>query len=182
MNKDSMINYLRDVSKITKALADIGYETVLIGGMALVSLGSLRVTRDFDFMIKKPDDEGFKKIMTIFYDRGFELVSRLDKNGEVVGTIDNVRIAKLRIILDKPDSIYFFHLKSKLRVDLLLDFPLSFEELFSQAKKMKFVSQTLQVASVEHLLKLKKIACTHRNKAGDLQDLEFLNNLLTRSD
>jgi hypothetical protein len=39
------------VGDVVTALRDAGFEPVLVGGMALVILGSLRVTRDFDFLI-----------------------------------------------------------------------------------------------------------------------------------
>ena len=37
-------------------LRDIGFQPVLVGGMALVITGSRRVTRDFDFVIAHPAD------------------------------------------------------------------------------------------------------------------------------
>jgi len=38
-------------------LRDIGLQPVLVGEMALVIVGSLRVTRDFDFVIAHPADK-----------------------------------------------------------------------------------------------------------------------------
>jgi hypothetical protein len=47
------MDHLQAVGKIVRAL---GLEPVLVGGMALVVLGSRRVTRDFDFVIAHPGD------------------------------------------------------------------------------------------------------------------------------
>jgi len=40
---------------VVAELESAGYECVLVGGMALVTMGSQRLTRDFDLMV--PDDE-----------------------------------------------------------------------------------------------------------------------------
>ncbi len=48
---------------------------VLVGGMALVVLGSRRMTRDFDFVIAHPGNR-LARMIELFYYRGLELVSR----------------------------------------------------------------------------------------------------------
>ena len=49
-------DFLDQAAAIAKALRGLGFEPVLVGGMALVILGSRRVTRDFDFVIAQPAD------------------------------------------------------------------------------------------------------------------------------
>ena len=49
-------DYLDEVGAIVTELRDLGLAPVLVGGMALVILGSRRVTRDFDFVIAQPGD------------------------------------------------------------------------------------------------------------------------------
>jgi hypothetical protein len=44
------------VGDIVHDLRALGLTPVLVGGMALVVLGSRRVTRDFDFVIAQPGD------------------------------------------------------------------------------------------------------------------------------
>jgi hypothetical protein len=60
-----------------------GLEPVPVGGMALVVLGSRRVTRDFDFVIAQPGDR-LARTIGLFYNRGLQLVSRLNEMGDVV--------------------------------------------------------------------------------------------------
>jgi hypothetical protein len=43
--------HLEEVGVVVGVLTDLGFEPVLVGGMALVILGSRRVTRDFDFVL-----------------------------------------------------------------------------------------------------------------------------------
>ena len=50
------VDHLDTVGEVVEALRRRGLEPVLVGGMALVVLGSRRVTRDFDFVIAHPGD------------------------------------------------------------------------------------------------------------------------------
>ncbi|MBI2980966.1 MAG: hypothetical protein HYY44_01455 [Deltaproteobacteria bacterium] len=77
-----------------------------------------------------------------------------------------------------PNSLFFFDWKTRLKIDILLDFPLAAKELELRAAKVKIKSSSLWVASAEDLLRLKKIAYADRHSASDAQDLEFLNHLL----
>ena len=165
--------YLDDVGAVFKELRGLGLTPVLVGGMALVILGSQRVTRDFDFVIAKPDDR-LEDLIDVFYERGLELASRLSDAGEVVSTIDNRKIAVVRLRLDAPSSAYFFNPQTRLRIDLLFDFPIPAAELAKGATRTKVRSQVLHVASEKDLLRLKRIARAQRSLPGDAQDIAFL--------
>jgi len=141
--------------------------------MALVILGSQRVTRDFDFVIAAPGDR-LQDVIDVLYTRGLELVSRLNEDGEVVSTIANRRIATVRVRLDAPSSVYFCNPKTGLRIDLLFDFPIAASELAEGATNTKVQSQNLRVASERDLLRLKRIAAAGRSSPGDAQDIAFL--------
>ena len=104
--------YIDDVGAVSRALGGLGLTPILVGGMALVLLGSRRVTRDFDFVIAKPDD-CLERLLNVFYDRRLNLASRVNDAGEVVATIDNRRIAAIRLRLDTPSSAYFFNRKKR---------------------------------------------------------------------
>jgi hypothetical protein len=95
--------HLEDVGNVVEALDDLGLEPVLVGGMALVVLGSRRVTRDFDFVVAR-SDAALGQLLDALYDRGFELASRVDAAGDVTATIDNRRVAAVRLRLDAPSS------------------------------------------------------------------------------
>ena len=169
-------DYLKDVGEVVRALEGLGLKPILVGGMALVILGSRRVTRDFDFVISKPDHhkDQLEKMVAVFYDRGLELASHLDKEGNVLSTIDNRKVAAIRLRLDAPSSAYFYNSKTGLRIDLLFDFPFPAVELAAGAKRIKVRSQVFHVASEKDLIRLKKIAKSQRSLPGDAQDLDFL--------
>lgn len=169
--------YIAELGEILEGLADLGFQPILVGGMALVSLGSQRVTRDFDFIISKPSED-VEAMLTLFYKKGLQLASRLNKNKEIISTIDNPKVAGLRLRIDAPESAYFLNPKTGLRLDLLFDFPLSASELAQRAKKIKIQSYSFNIAAVEDLLRLKKIARDHRVSAADAADIEFLERLI----
>ena len=164
---------LDEVARLANGLTGIGLQPVLVGGMALVLLGSRRITRDFDFVIPHPGDR-LNALVDLFYDRGFELASKVNDAGDIVATIDNPRVAGIRLKLDGPASAYFWHATKRLRIDLLFDFPVAADELAANAVTTKIRSRVLTVAAAADLLRLKEIAASKRSFAGDAQDIEFL--------
>jgi len=166
-------DYLEEVGTIARELAGLGLSPVLVGGMALVILGSRRVTRDFDFVISKPAGR-LDSLIDLFYERGLELASRLGKDGEVTATIDNAKVASLRLRLDAPASAYFLNPATGLRIDLLFDFPIAATTLLGAATRTKVRSHVFHVASEKDLLRLKKIARARRSSPGDAEDIAFL--------
>jgi len=161
------------VGSVLERLTAAGFMPILVGGMALVLLGSRRVTSDFDFVIAHPG-ERLQELVDVFYDHRLELVSRLDNRGAPKTTIDNRRVAAIRLRLDTPDSAYFFERKTGLRVDLLFDFPVPAARLAPGATRFKVRSHEFAVAAEADLLELKRIAQKGRSFAGDAQDIEFL--------
>ncbi|MBI2082436.1 MAG: hypothetical protein HYT76_02610 [Deltaproteobacteria bacterium] len=174
------IDHLSRVITLSQALKKRGFKPVLVGGVALVILGSQRVTKDFDFLVSL-QNLSVDSLLEVFYKQGFELVTKFNQQGEVLRTIDNQKIASIRLKSNLPDSLFFFDWETRLKVDLLLDFPLPAKEIELRATKVKIKSSSLRVASAEDLLHLKKLAYADRHSASDAQDLEFLNHLLKTS-
>lgn len=164
---------LDDAGRIVADLTGLGLEPVLVGGMALVTMGSRRVTRDFDFVIPVPGDR-LEALVDVFYDRGLELAARISKSGEITATIDNRKVASIRLRLDAPSTAYFTHPKTGLRVDLLFDFPVAASQLAARATRITVRSHGLLVASEDDLLNLKRIARANRVSPGDAEDIAFL--------
>ncbi len=54
-----------------------------------------RRSRDFDFVVGHPRGDPGRAI-DVFYDRGFELASRVDENGDVTATIDDIAFLEAR--------------------------------------------------------------------------------------
>ena len=168
--------HLDAVGSVVEALAGLGLTPVLVGGMALVVLGSRRVTRDFDLLIARPG-EALGPLVEALYDRGRELASRVSAEGEVTATIGNRRVAAARLRLDAPASAYFVEPETGLRVDLLFDFPLPAAALARRATTFKVRSKSWCVAAEADLLRLKKLAKAGGPRAAD--ELKFRNEMST---
>jgi hypothetical protein len=174
------LDHLQAVGEIVQGLRALGLEPVLVGGMALVVLGSRRVTRDFDFVIAHPGDR-LARTITLFYNHGLELVSRLNEMGEVISTITNRNVAATRLRLDAPASAYFFNPETALRIDLLFDFPIPAAKLAERATRTKIRTHVFDIASEQDLLRLKRIAKAARSVPGDAEDIAFLESRRKRS-
>jgi hypothetical protein len=162
---------------LSEALEKRGFLPVLIGGIALVILGSQRVTKDFDFLISR-QELSVDDLVEVFYKYDLKLVTKFNKQGEVLRTVDKPRVAAIKLKSDLPDSLFFFDWKTRLKVDLLLDFPVPAREVDSRAIRIKIKSHSLRVAAPEDLLHLKELAYADRRSAADAQDIEFLRTLL----
>lgn len=166
-------DHLDVVGELAAGLRALGLAPVLVGGMALVVLGSRRVTRDFDLLISAPGPQ-LASLVGLVYDRGLELVSRLAKDGDVLATIANRRVAASRLRIDAPPTAYFYNPRTGLRVDLLFDFPMAAATLAGRATRVRLGQHRLHVASESDLLALKKIAAARRQAPGDAEDIVFL--------
>lgn len=173
-------DHLQAVGAIVQDLRALGLEPMLVGGMALVVLGSRRVTRGFDFVVSEPGDR-LSPMVGLFYDRGLELASCLDEQGDVISTIASRRVAAIRLRLDAPASAYFLNAATSLRVDLLFDCPIPAATLAAHATRTKIRTHVFDIASEEDLLQLKRIAQAARSAPGDAEDIAFLEARRKRS-
>jgi hypothetical protein len=170
------VDFVAAVGALLDDLAPRGYEPTLVGGMALVTLGSPRVTKDFDFLVIE-EARAQKALTEVFYRHGFELVSRTDAHGNVIRTIDSREVASARLRIDRPRSAYFYNRGLGLRVDLLFDFPIPAREVRRRSTRKKIQSHAFHIASRADLIRMKEIAANERGAASDRQDLEFLKRI-----
>jgi hypothetical protein len=166
-------DHLETVGDLAARLQALGLTPILVGGMALVVLGSRRVTRDFDFLMSAPGDH-LAEVVRLLYERHLALVSRLTPEGDVAATIANRRVALSRLQIDRPANAAFFDTRTGLRVDLLFDFPVAAAPVSRRAVRVRIGRHVLHVASEEDLLELKKNAAANRQAAGDAEDIAFL--------
>lgn len=170
---DQAADLLGVVGELLTDLTRLGYQPTLVGGMALVVLGSPRVTKDFDFLVIREAREQ-EALLEVFYRRGFALASKTDDHGNILRTIESLEIAFSRLRIDRPLSAYFFHRGLGLRVDLLFDFPVPAREVHARATRKKIRSYVMRIASRRDLIRMKEIAAGDREVSSDVQDLEFL--------
>ena len=120
------------------------------------------------------------QLVDLLYAHGFELASRLDEHGDISATIDNLRVATARLRLDAPVNASFVDLATRLRIDLLFDFPVPAAVIAARAARRTISSVVLHIASDHDLLHLKRLALADRASASDAQDIAFLEARLRR--
>lgn len=169
------------VGDLATALRALDLGPILVGGMALVIIGSRRVTRDFDLVIPDPGDR-LPELVGLLYDRRLELVSRLNRDGEVTATISSRRAAAARLRIDRARTAYFYDFRTGLRIDLLFDFPIAAATLAAHATRLRIGAHILHVAAERDLLELKRIAAANRQAPGDAEDIAFLERRLGDDD
>jgi hypothetical protein len=171
-------SHVEAVESLAEALEAGGFEPVLVGGMALVVLGSRRVTRDFDFLVTT-GGAPLGEIVRVMYRHRLELVTKLNKAGEAIRTVDQARVAAAKVETDPPQILFFYDGRTGLKVDLLIDHPLPAHAVARRAIPVRLASRRIPVASPEDLLRMNEIASTKRTSASDAQDLQFLRALLS---
>jgi hypothetical protein len=164
------------LKKVFRNLKKVNYTPVLVGGQALILFGSQRATFDTDMVIPDVTDlKGAKLLTNAMREAGFCYVSKLDDNGIPADWIASPNVAAARITIDKPASIFFWKPDSKMKIDILLDFPLKTSELLATAINIPLDETTIiKVASLKSLKRMKEIAVEKRKKSTDVQDLDFI--------
>jgi hypothetical protein len=160
------------VAALVSRLRLAGFEPVLIGGHALEHFGSDRITKDFDFVVSRRDD--LVPLIDALYDSGFCLITKLTPEGVPRRFIEEVAIARLRVREDCPDALFFVDPETRIKVDVLLDFPVPAKELRDRAVLAAENGVEVNVASREDLKRMKALALADRGASRDIQDYLFL--------
>ncbi|MEW5768185.1 MAG: hypothetical protein AB1797_11300 [bacterium] len=168
------------LKQVIKNLETAKFTPIFVGGLALTLFGSDRITFDCDLVSKRPKDMAEANSLThAMYEAECYYVSKLDKDGMPIAYLDNANVAASRIMIDKPDTVFFWNPELEMRIDILLDFPLKASELLAVAENRKLDrTTTIKIASLPHLKKMKEMALNARQNPKDLQDLDFIKKKL----
>lgn len=140
---------------------------VLVGGLAVNLLGSLRSTADLDIMVEMSDDN-LQKIVKILKKHGYR----------VKQPVDPMRLADKKTredwIKNKHMKAFNFYKKHALEeVDIIIDSPVSFKEAQKSAKRIRVGNLPLPVISINKLIKMKK----KTGRTVDKLDIKDLNKI-----
>ena len=123
---------------------------VLVGGIAVNLLGSLRSTADLDILVEM-SDQNLRKIVSILKKKGYRVKQPVDPMG--------IADAKTRRdwIDNKHMKAFNFYKEEELKeVDIIIESPVSFKEAKKSAVQIKIDDVILPVISLDHLIKMKK--------------------------
>lgn len=140
---------------------------VLVGGIAVNLLGSLRSTADLDILVEM-SDENLAKIVKILKKRGYHVKSPVDP----VGIADkNIRRDWIK---NKHMKAFNFYKDDEMKeVDIIIDSPVTYEKAKKDVVKVKAGNITIPVISIDNLIKMKKKA----NRMVDEFDIEELKRI-----
>jgi len=140
---------------------------VIVGGIAVNLLGSMRSTADLDILVEMSDNN-LEKIVKILKSRGYR----------VKQPVDPMRIVDRKTredwIKNKHMKAFNFYKKDELKeVDIIIESPVSFEEARKSIIRIKVDDLTLPVISINNLIKMKR----KTGRAIDKLDIEELKKI-----
>ncbi len=156
--------------EILMAFQEQKVKYVLVGGIAVNLLGSMRSTADLDILVEMSDDN-LKKIVTIMKKHGYR----------VKQPIDPMKIADKKIredwIKNKNMKAFNFYKEDELKeVDIIIESPVSFEEARKKPIHIKIGDLILPVISINKLIKMKKTTGRTIDKL-DIEELQKIKKL-----
>lgn len=123
---------------------------ILVGGIAVNLLGSLRNTADLDILVEM-SDENLAKVVGILKKKGYGVKQPVDP----MGIAD--RKTRKDWIHNKHMKAFNFYKYDELKeVDIIIDSPVSYKKASKNAVKIKSGKITLLVISIDDLIKMKK--------------------------
>lgn len=156
-----------NVRQIFTTLNDAGVDYVVVGGLAVILHGYLRATADLDLAIGlSPDNAG--KAMAALASTGLQ--PRLPVAMSDFRDPGKRHEWKQRNMLVFPLWDPANPLRS---VDVFIDEPIAFDELLGDAVRKDLDGVTIPVASIEHLIRMKR----ETGRGRDLEDIEKLEQI-----
>ena len=154
---------------IFKALNDVNIRYIVVGGLAVVLHGHARLTVDVDLVVDLDEEPALRAIDSLV---GIGLRPRAPVNPRDFAD-PAVRKGWIRDLGMQVFSMY--DPSNPLRaVDLFVDYPLPFEELWSRSCEFELQDTTVRVASIPDLIRMKRLA----GRSEDLSDIEKLEAIL----
>ena len=153
--------------EILRAFQKQKVKYVLVGGIAVNLLGSLRSTADLDILVEMSDNN-LKKIVNIMKKYGYR----------VKQPVDPIKIADKKTrqdwIKNKHMKAFNFYKQDELKeVDIIIESPVSFEEARKKTVRIKIDDLILPVISINNLIKMKK----KTGRAIDKLDIDELKKI-----
>jgi hypothetical protein len=158
------------------ALNDAAIRYVVVGGLAVVLHGHARLTVDVDLVIDLDEEHARRTIDTLVQ---LGLQPRVPVN-----PIDFAnRSIREGWIRDRGMQVFsMIDPSNPMRVvDLFVDHPLPFEELWSRSVKLELQNTTTRIASIPDLIRLKRMAGRPQDKA-DIAQLEAILRAMKKSE
>ncbi len=141
---------------------------VVVGGVAVVLHGHPRMTADLDLVIDlaaEPAARAVEALLALGLEPRLPVDARSFADPEVRRRWIDERHLTVFTMVDPDDPL--------LDVDLFAEAPVPFDDLWEQAKMVQLEDQTIRIASIDHLITMKKAV----GRPQDLADVAALEAL-----
>lgn len=158
-------------SAIFGALEDAGARYVVVGGLAVVLHGYARLTADVDLVVDLSPGEAVKAVAAL---TRIGMVPRAPVQARDFADANERR----RWIEEKGMRVFSMHdpRKPLVEVDLFVDPPVGFDELFERAEWVELGERRVRVASIADLIAMKRLA----GRPKDAEDIAALEAIARR--
>lgn len=153
--------------EIIRAFQEQKIKYVLVGGIAVNLLGSLRSTADMDILLEM-SDENLAKAVAILKKNGYKVKQPIDPRG-----LANKTTRDYWIKTKHMKAFNFYNEDGIKEIDIIIDTPVSFEEAKKGILRVKSGTLTIPVISIENLIKMKK----NTGRGIDKLDVNELNRI-----
>lgn len=123
---------------------------VLVGGIAVNLLGSLRSTADMDILVEMSDGN-LRNVVGILKKKGYRVRQPVDPMG-----IADEKIRRDWIENKHMKAFNFYEEDGLKEVDIIIESPVSFEEARKNAVHVRIDDIILPVISIDNLIRMKK--------------------------
>jgi predicted nucleotidyltransferase len=157
--------------ELFKKLSNNNIRYLICGGLAVNIYGIPRMTADIDILLDFTEEN---------LDR-FETTIKLLKYQSMIPLSINTFVSKKerQKAIQEKNLIAYSYFNSQnnyLNLDVLIDVPFAFEELWAMKEERVVDGTVIYIVSVEHLIKLKQYA----NRKQDIDDVILLSKLLKK--
>jgi predicted nucleotidyltransferase len=159
---------ISDIEFLLAALNHAGVRYVVVGGVAVVLHGYLRATADLDLVLAM-DEQNLRNALQTFDGIGFQ--SRAP-----VPLAAFADASERQRWIDEKNLQVFSLWHSKMpgfEVDLFVESPLPFDDLYARAVRVDLGETTVSVAAIDDLVAMKRAA----GRPRDVEDVEALLHL-----
>lgn len=159
---------MKSIPDILRALSDSDVQFVLVGGVAVQLHGFVRTTIDLDLVLAM-DDINLTKFIAVAKQFGLAPI--------IPVSIDSLKNAKQIDQWHKEKGMLAFALREPQVagsvIDVLVRPEVTFDKLQADAALVDLFGRTVKIASIDHLLFMKRIA----NRPKDRIDVEALEKI-----
>ena len=157
--------------EIFDALNSNGVDYVVVGGVALVLHGAVRLTADIDLMVHL-EEGNLTKFVKVMKELGYR--PKVPVKAEDFISAEN----RARWINEKNMKVFsFFHLEKAVNlVDVFVEEPLDYTAIRSKAVEIMSGNVSIPIVSIDDLIKLKQIS----GRPQDIADITALEEIRKR--